>query len=491
MSTYKHDANIITTSASSVPKSLIKEASKPFTNQSSFIVKRKDQESEKINANKQTLQVESAMSDEMPVKLETEMKGNKINDVSDCAWPKDSMVDKHTLFVYLTNEELLKLGVTLYKDSMYYYNRVPGKGNFMSLYNTKINYNRYSTYDFYLDYDSDTACTKFRWGHEFYQKIDTLVPIVIHISDEEKILWFTSHESLFAALPVRYAFLKDIYLTLKCIKRKSPKRQLVNYWSEKRNVVLDKINYLVLSKEEMRKVGINIFKDSLSIVDPTNSFKYLHGRKQIECGTYFNDDSTVPEIPDMFPVLITDIKGLNQNVFGSWAKKRQNTGSAAKEIFNTLIPVQLPFEDIFKGRKYSLVLWYYPSDNFLQALPDRYRDEIRREIGFITSGQKSGSTSCTYFEACKSTLSLNDLKVYPNPVSSTTTVEFNLPDEATGKISLVNISGNELKLLVSQTRFPQGSQIYHVDLSDVSPGIYLVSIITDKGFKTQRIVVSR
>jgi hypothetical protein len=64
-------------------------------------------------------------------------------------------------------------------------------------------------------------------------------------------------------------------------------------------------------------------------------------------------------------------------------------------------------------------------------------------------------------------------------------------DELEGSISLVNISGSQLRTLIPKTSFMTGKNSYKVDLSGITPGIYLVSISTNNGFKTQRLIISQ
>ena len=91
----------------------------------------------------------------------------------------------------------------------------------------------------------------------------------------------------------------------------------------------------------------------------------------------------------------------------------------------------------------------------------------------------------------KSTLAVGNLKVYPNPASTYSTLDFDLEQAMNGGyVLLVNIAGAEVKVLIQPTKFQQGINSYHLDFSGISSGLYLIDIITDKGFRTQRIVVN-
>ena len=66
-----------------------------------------------------------------------------------------------------------------------------------------------------------------------------------------------------------------------------------------------------------------------------------------------------------------------------------------------------------------------------------------------------------------------------------------MDSDVEGSISIVNIAGARLQTLVPNSTFLSGYNSYQLDLSGITPGIYLISINTDKGFKTQRLIVSQ
>lgn len=82
-------------------------------------------------------------------------------------------------------------------------------------------------------------------------------------------------------------------------------------------------------------------------------------------------------------------------------------------------------------------------------------------------------------------------KLYPNPANYAVTIEFDVTEEADGDISIINITGAKIKTLVSNSTFQSGHNIYQMNLSGITPGIYFISVNTDKGFKTQRLIVSQ
>ena len=157
---------------------------------------------------------------------------------------------------------------------------------------------------------------------------------------------------------------------------------------------------------------------------------------------------------------------------------------------NTLILIKVCLAEIIPPRKETLVFWFYPTDEFIDALPDNIKHDLRSELNAIKKGT-ANSTSCTYFEVCKSTLFLEELRVYHNPANHVLTIDFSLLESIEGRISLVNISGVQVKEIVSKSIFNSGFNSFQTDLSDISPSVYLISIISEKGFKTQRVIISR
>lgn len=197
---------------------------------------------------------------------------------------------------------------------------------------------------------------------------------------------------------------------------------------------------------------------------------------------------------NLTPLFITDIYGRETTSFSEAINYHLKNDKDFANNIQTLIPIKIPLKEML-GFEFDRIAWYYPNDEFFDALPtevsNNWRNEYQAIINLNTTDLKSQyGTTCTYFEACKSNLELDDFKVYPNPAKSNISIEFELTESLKGKISLINISGYEVKTIIN-TEFVKGNNLFNVDLSDIPPGIYIISIITDKGFKTQRIIVSQ
>lgn len=273
------------------------------------------------------------------------------------------------------------------------------------------------------------------------------------------------------------------------------------------NNAIDALNTIELQKNEYAKLGFLISDNAIhhySINDEC-VWKIYFTKSAYGCG--------------IVPLNMVDITKPNfiflsdQNGFQSikWRCGNDVGEKWDDEYFKTkiqeLIPIVLRKADFPDLLYDDQIFWFEPSVELFNNLPPGISNDLKNEYyTFIsesnnietadTSSSSSNTPStdksinCNYFESCKSTLYLESLNIYPNPAKSSITVDFNTFDELEGSIYLFNISGSKLRTLVPNSIFLAGQNSYFIDLSGVEPGIYLVSINTDKGFKTQRIIVS-
>jgi hypothetical protein len=183
---------------------------------------------------------------------------------------------------------------------------------------------------------------------------------------------------------------------------------------------------------------------------------------------------------------MTDTLGRRLYVQGSILNK-----DTVSKIMNILVPVRINLKEIVPQNQEVIICWYYPTQKFLDALPNKIGADLKSELNSVISGSKGSSTLCNYFEVCKSSLKLDNFKLYPNPASSSVTIEFENPEEIIGSISIVNMAGLKLRELLPNTTFLSGHNSYQMNLSGINSGIYLISVSTKKGFKTQRLIISQ
>jgi len=408
-----------------------------------------------------------------------------------CDWPEDTVLDKNNLILKLTKEELERIGYFEYEGEERDIPSNPMLDAFKTLYNYKyesiftsgFNSKKRRLYAIFNTlYLSDTSCTSYRWNSPIYKQMDTLVPVLT----DKSLYWYVANSRFLDSLPLRYKNTGNIYKNLKCLKNKYPDSKLVN-WNN--DFFLGNINYLELSREELENIGVIFKKDSsgLDVVNIKNSKIYYQVWNNGEGSSVFVKNDTVVR-PFNIPILGTDEKGLRQRFFNLRNKKKlMNTA-----IADLLIPVKIPINKYVKGHNYYDIYWYNPTDSFINLLPERYRSSLKTEKDLILSGTASPSTSsCTYFEACKSTLQLDGLKVYPNPAALSATVQFSVDQDITGCISIENMAGVKIRQLTNREPMSAGFHSYTIDLSGLPSGIFIIVVDSDKGFKTTRLIISK
>ncbi len=402
-----------------------------------------------------------------------------------CVWSPDTIVDKKLLLLELSDKELKTIGIARKGLATFYHNIIAGQYDMALTSHPDLipDEERITTFNkFFVAYATNSQFEPDGSGN-FYSSMDTLIPVVIN-NQAGQIFWFTPHESFFNLLPDRYSYLRTTYKNLICLKKKYPKRTFTNYLETGAERILDPINVLNLNKEELQKIGVQINDEC--VLFQTRNKKYT--LKICKTGTYSsgNDEDFYVFPPNPYPVLMTDTLGRRFYVVNSMT----NTDSLSK-IMNILVPIRINLNEIISQNHEVIICWYYPTQEFLNSLPIKIGTEIKSELNNISNGSKGSSISCNYFEVCKSSLKLDNFKLYPNPASSSVTIEFENSEEIIGSISIVNMAGLKLRELLPNTTFLSGHNSYQMNLSGINSGIYLISVNTKRGFKTQRLIVAQ
>ena len=161
-----------------------------------------------------------------------------------------------------------------------------------------------------------------------------------------------------------------------------------------------------------------------------------------------------------------------------------------------LIPLRIRFSNIkTKSRNEyvnSIILWYLITPELIAALPDRYKETVQKEFGIIKAIEKGRATlesACealsgenTVLDICRSNSEvIKDLKVFPFPsYNYNANINFCLMEKRNLKINIHDFSGRFIKEYYNLMLSP-GDFSYYLDLSDLSSGFYLISVISDKG----------
>jgi hypothetical protein len=411
---------------------------------------------------------------------------------ANCVWPKDTLLDKRKLFVILTKDEQERIGLFYRVDST----KIPQMEKFSRLYSNGIHMSlgpnhvggSFSIYGYRKDFRyiraynamhiSNQLCSNKRWNAPFYNEIDTLVPVIVN----DDIYWFLAISAVLDSLPYRYNYLKDAYSNLKCLKKQFPEKQLVNYWNK--NMILGDIKFMELSKEELANIGVVFDSSKLGyrVEDAYTHKSYYTYRKE---GDITNSTTSRDLVfPPSLPIIRTDEKGLNQ-----WFFCRANRNNAFQ--VDLFVPIKIPLNEYVNGIDYYEIYWYNPTDSFINLLPERIRYQLKAEKEGILKISPQLASTCAFFEACKSTLQLDDLHVFPNPARDQLTVEFSAKEDLEGNITITNMAGVQIRQIMGKTNIKAGPNSFSVDLSGLPSGLFIISINTNKGFKTKRIIISQ
>ncbi len=423
-------------------------------------------------------------------------------------WLEDTVIDGEKFIITLTDKELENIGFMIDGTGLYYYNQYNGQissflchkeSNFWTIHGIATSVlkrnkkEQYSNYDYYPVAYTNILINNSQFAKEIFALMnDTLMPVLVKSkqskNNEDIIFWFKITDNLFNYLPERYQKFKEDYHEIIENKRKLKNIDFVQFQIEN---IFNTIQFIELNKEQYANLGFDFKPDNIQIM--TKGWNLFLSKQKFGVESIGIFKWREPEIKLTFLSDRIGLQRIQWSIIGD-DKDKFNKDYFISKIQN-LIPIlmkQSAFPDILNEDQ---VFWFEPSEALFKALPEHIGKQLRMEYNYISAEtdeqRKELTTNCTYFEACKSTLKVEKCKLYPNPANTYAIIEFSMPEPATGTISLANISGTRLKILVPTTSFTIVNNSFKFDLTGIIPGIYLVLIKTDKGFKTQRLIISK
>ncbi len=85
---------------------------------------------------------------------------------------------------------------------------------------------------------------------------------------------------------------------------------------------------------------------------------------------------------------------------------------------------------------------------------------------------------------------LNDLRIYPNPASGATTLEFGLEQSTTMTVQVFNTLGQMVSTVPAQ-EYSAGAQTVGLDVSSLANGMYVVRMLAEEGMQSLGLTVSK
>ena len=479
----------------------------------SFLIKKepkREVSSANLKAKAQAKEKTTQKGKVSPLLENPELNNDSLSARKRSSWPADTAIDGTQFLITLTDEELERLGFILDETGIYYHNKYGDQKTFynswrennntasmssigdeMSKENKKSNP---SSFNFYPVSLTDAFYLEQKRNNHLRLMDDTLAPVILkskqhRFDDDDRIIWFIITESFLSALPERYHHLRLPFGKVAELKRMYPAIDIVKY-EEKSG--LDNIRFIELTERELIPIGFELKEDGLLYKDAKINLEFISGGASVS----FNSDEKGPGTSNIILSFLSNDYGRQML---KWRSTGEDTEKSKTSYFfdktQILVPIVIRQSSYPQILQEDQVFWFEPSEALFAALPNEIGSQLKQEYNYLTAPNEEArrylSTSCTFFEACKSTLQLNNLKLMPNPASYTTTISFEGLEATTGTISLVNLSGNMVKVLVSNETLRKGTNTFQLDLTDVGPGIYLISINTNEGFKTQRLVITR
>ncbi len=369
----------------------------------------------------------------------------------------------------------------------------------------------------------------------FKSRIDSMIPVFVSFDEKairkskekdplkSQILWFPKNE----------AFLKKL--------SKENQEKILNTKKVDKTIDISKIHLLELNKTELNKFGVVSktssikfpisWKNGQDFIEYTDkgssaTFNTLSQKEYYDlpleergdsAQIYFNDKNEYQyvyfkksSVYFILPIIVTDIKGkhaylLNDNqryelhdtdfeymrkyeidtaTYYFTNQYREYAKKCLRSRMQTFVPILVKSSD----QQLQMILWYEPTDSFFASLPKPIADEIKLEYTAILANQPT--PSCKYFEVCQSVKGMiNEYSVFPNPTNNELNVLIDLAEERKLTISLTDISGKIVKNFSKDLVQSKGKKEYPFQIGDVSEGMYLLLIETDKGERvTQRII---
>ncbi len=124
-------------------------------------------------------------------------------------------------------------------------------------------------------------------------------------------------------------------------------------------------------------------------------------------------------------------------------------------------------------------------------LASRSSREYRRYRG-VYEGVMSGALgTASIANSISLSLPANRLKVYPNPFSRQSTIEFYIPKQTAVNISLWDLSGKRIKVLFESQQQSPGNYQVRLDAAELSNGVYFIRLHTWDYQETKKIIITK
>ncbi len=171
---------------------------------------------------------------------------------------------------------------------------------------------------------------------------------------------------------------------------------------------------------------------------------------------------------NLFPKFVADAGGAN----AAW----YNTYAGITNIDTTKSVAQIAFVNAFPTELYD------PSDFRLQAASSASTGASFSGPQF--TGQVTGITKLTNED-------INSFVLYPNPASENTTIAFNIVEKNKVSVLVYDVLGNLVSIISQNNEFEKGNNTVLLNTSNLSSGIYYISLEINGTKETKKLVINK
>lgn len=123
----------------------------------------------------------------------------------------------------------------------------------------------------------------------------------------------------------------------------------------------------------------------------------------------------------------------------------------------------------------DLILWYQPSPEFFAALPE----DIRKNFDSIAKRERVRSSSLVQSGGL-----ISEATITPTARPGVFTYRLDLANDRMPMMTLYDLTGRKLKVVLDHTVAPAGVSVRELDLSGFASGVYLLDTSTEGGSTT-------
>lgn len=171
---------------------------------------------------------------------------------------------------------------------------------------------------------------------------------------------------------------------------------------------------------------------------------------------------------NLFPKFVADAGGAN----AAW----YNTYAGITNIDTTKSVAQIAFVNAFPTELYD------PSDFRLQASSTASTGASFSGPQF--TGQVTGINKVTNED-------INSFGLYPNPASENTTIAFDIAEKNKVSVSVYDVLGNLVSIVSQDNEFEKGNNTISLNTSNLSSGIYYISLEVNGAKETKKLVINK